>query len=133
MVVVDKPAVSYLKSEYVFDSDSLFIYGNSFYGDTSTIKVSFAGRINLQCKAECFQCHQMLRGSYCEGANRVMPGPITVATLYGSSTSDLWFRDNRNIILGFENMSGSNGQGANQGALWHPQAGDFDHATSSAP
>ncbi|MGC4022592.1 MAG: hypothetical protein QM734_11915 [Cyclobacteriaceae bacterium] len=61
-----------------------------------------------------------------------VPGPITVTTLYGKVVSSLWFRDNRNIILGFENMSGANGQGVSNGALWHPAQGDWNYATSSA-
>jgi hypothetical protein len=45
--------------------------------------------------------------------------------------TDFWFIDNRNIILGFDNMSGPNGQAPPSTALWHPVSGDFNRASNS--
>jgi len=132
-VSVGKPSVSYLKNEYAFDGDTALIYGSGFYGDTSTVKAWFVGAGNSSIAAKTLSLSAdgaLLTVKVPTGAQ---PGPITVSTLYGQEPSGLWFRDNRNIILSFDNMSGPNGQGTANGSLWHPVAGDFDYATSSAP
>jgi len=132
-VNVGKPVVNYLKNEYVLDGDTAFIYGSGFYGDTSSVKASFVGAGNSLVTGRTLTLSSDGAALAVKVPAGAMPGPITITTLYGQAASDLWFRDNRNIILGFDNMSGPNGQGAPSGSLWHPVAGDFDYATSSAP
>jgi hypothetical protein len=61
----------------------------------------------------------------------VQPGPLTITNAFGQAVSNFWMQDNRNIILGFDNMSGPNGQAPPSTALWHPASGDFNYASSS--
>ncbi|MGC4022593.1 MAG: hypothetical protein QM734_11920 [Cyclobacteriaceae bacterium] len=42
-VEVNKPTINYVNCEYLNNGDSLLIYGNYFFGNTSSIKVSFLG------------------------------------------------------------------------------------------
>jgi len=131
-VDVNKPTISYVNCEYINDGDSLLIYGNYFFGDTSSIKVAFTGSNKTLVSAKLLSVTSDAVRLTVKVPTGTVPGPITVTNLYGKAVSGLWFRDNRNIILDFDNMSGSNGQGVSNGALWHPAQGDWNRATSSA-
>lgn len=96
-VQISKPEVTSMVSEYVNAGDVGTINGNYFYapvtvtftgGDTATIVSLKDNQIQFTVPA---------------GAQ---PGPITVKTNFGTTKSDFWFRDNRNIVIGSDPYEG---------------------------
>jgi hypothetical protein len=95
-VDVSEPVISYMLSEYVPTGSIATIRGNYFY---APIKVTFAGGVEGEIETLADDAIQV---KVPEGAQ---PGPITVSTNFGTMESNFWFRDNRNIILGFDNTT----------------------------
>lgn len=98
---VSEPLISYLLSEYVSAGSIATIRGNYFY---APVKVIFAGGVEGEIEE---LADDMIQVKVPEGAQ---PGPITVTSNFGTTESDFWFRDNRNIIASFDGTT--NG-------LWH--------------
>lgn len=121
-VDISEPSVQRMKSEYVDEGGTATIYGDYFY---EPLEVMFSGDVIGEIKSVEDQIIEV------EVPAGAQPGPITITTNFGSTKSDFWFRDNRNIILDFDNMSGSGGQAPSSSSLWHPADGDFNYATSS--
>jgi len=111
-----------MKCEYVDEGETATIYGDFFY---EPLEVMFSGDI----EGEIVSVEdQVLEVRVPAG---VQSGPITVTTNFGSVESIFWFRDDRNIILDFDNMSGDGGQAPSNTDLWHPATGDFNYASAS--
>jgi hypothetical protein len=124
-VDIGKPTIDHVRSEYVNEGDSLFIYGQYFY---EPLTVQFTG--GAQGEVLSVNSDNSLLAVKMPAG--VQPGPITISNAFGQKVSNFWMQDNRNIILSFDNMSGPDGQAASGGSLWHPASGDFNKATSSA-
>lgn len=100
-VDISAPAIDYMKSEYVNTGDVAIINGDFFY---EPLTVTFSGGV----QGEIITVEdQMLEVRVPEGTQ---PGPITIATNFGETESDFWFRDNRNLVASFDGTT--NG-------LWH--------------
>ncbi|MGV3639404.1 MAG: glycan-binding surface protein [Adhaeribacter sp.] len=102
-VDISKPVVSYMLSEYVATGSIATIRGNYFYAPT---KVVFTG--GVEGVIETLEDNRIL----VKVPDGAQPGPITVTTNFGSTESNFWFRDNRNIILGFDGSTGGLWTGA---------------------
>jgi len=101
VVDISEPVVSGMLSEYVNAGEVATISGNYFY---EPVKVTFAGGV----EGEIVSVEEnAIEVTVPEG---VQPGPITITTNFGTTESDFWFRDNRNIIASFDGTT--NG-------LWH--------------
>lgn len=110
-VSIPEPQVANMTSEYVAVGDVATINGNFFF---EPITVTFAGGVT----AEVVSIEpSVLRVEVPEGAE---PGPVTVTTNFGSTQSDFWYWDTRNIFGDFE------GEG---GGWWH----GHDKIVSSDP
>jgi hypothetical protein len=125
-VDIGKPFIDHVRSEYVNEGDSVFLYGQYFY---EPLTVSFGGG----AQGEIISVNNNNDVLVVKMPAGVQPGPVTITNTFGQAESNFWMQDNRNIILDFENMSGPNGQAAPSTALWHPASGDFNKATTSAP
>lgn len=90
---ISKPLVTRMKSEYVNTGGIATIYGDFFY---EPVTVTFTGGVQGEIMS---RDDQTLEVKVPEGA---APGPITIASNFGSTESEFWFRDNRNIIAGFD-------------------------------
>jgi hypothetical protein len=88
-VAISEPIVSYMKSEYVNTGDVAIIFGDYFY---EPLTVTFTGGVQGEIVT---REDDMLEVRVPDGAQ---PGPITVATNFGTTESDFWFRDNRNVF-----------------------------------
>ncbi|HEY0655568.1 MAG TPA: glycan-binding surface protein [Chryseosolibacter sp.] len=95
---ISEPLVTRMKSEYVNTGETATIYGDFFY---KPITVTFTGGVQAEITD---MDDQMIEVEVPEGAQ---PGPITISSNFGSTISDFWFRDNRNIIAGFDNTLSS--------------------------
>ncbi|GAO44652.1 glycan-binding surface protein [Flavihumibacter petaseus] len=96
-VQISEPLVGSMVSEYVATGDVATIRGDYFY---EPITVAFAGGV----EGEIVSVEpQILRVKIPEGAQ---PGQVTVTTNFGSTKSNFWFRDNRNIVISSDPFTG---------------------------
>lgn len=103
-VDISRPAISYMKSEYVPTGEVATIHGDYFY---EPVTVTFSGGVQGELVSVT---DQVLEVRVPEGAE---PGPIVISTNFGETESGFWFRDNRNIIASFD--------GSTSG-MWHGPA-----------
>ena len=96
-VEISEPAVSSMNSEYVLTGNIATIRGDYFY---EPLTVTFTG--NVQGELVLIE-DKAIRVIVPEGAE---PGPVTVTTNFGSTSSDFWFRDNRNIFISSDPFTG---------------------------
>ncbi len=96
-VLISEPLLLSMDNEYTLAGDVATIRGNYFY---PPLTVTFSGgAIGEVVSVD----DDLLQVRIPEGAQ---PGPITVATNFGQTPSDFWFRDSRNIILSSDPFTG---------------------------
>lgn len=114
-VAISEPFISRMKSEYVPEGGEAVFYGAYFY---APLTVTFAGGVEGEIVSVT---EEEMHVKVPAGAQ---PGPVTIASNFGATQSNFWFRDNRNIIIDFDiPLSGS-------GDLWHPSGGPSSIVTS---
>jgi hypothetical protein len=89
-VQISEPVINSMDVEYVKQGDVAIIRGDFFY---EPLTVTFAGGVtgdlvNVE--------DQEIQVRVPAGAQ---PGRITITTNFGTTLSDFWFRDNRNILI----------------------------------
>jgi hypothetical protein len=92
-VDISEPLVARMKSEYVNIGETATFYGDYFY---EPLVVTFSGDVEAEI---VFVDDQELRVKVPAGAQA---GPVTIASNFGTTESDFWFLDGRNIIANFE-------------------------------
>ncbi|MES2649343.1 MAG: glycan-binding surface protein [Bacteroidota bacterium] len=97
VVQISKPVVSSMLSEFVNEGSIAIIRGDFFYPPLS---VMFEGGVTGEIEAITATEIQVKVPA---GAQ---PGPVTVTTNFGSTTSDFWFRDNRNSFINSDPYEG---------------------------
>lgn len=90
---ISKPVITRMKSEYVNTGEIATFYGDYFY---PPLTVTFTG--GVEAEIESVE-DQILEVVVPDGA---LPGPVTIASNFGVTESDFWFRDNRNIFASFD-------------------------------
>lgn len=119
--LVPDPHLRSMKSEYVPDGEIAYIRGNYFLGDEKTpLSVTFPG--NLEAEIVGYDVDE-IRVVVPEGAG---VGPISVESMYGSSRSSFYFRDDRNVFLDFDQTFGAGWRnGVTQGSNPEGVSGDY--------
>jgi hypothetical protein len=103
-VVVPAPRVDEMVCEYVKDGDIAVIKGNFFINDPNTpLQVLFPGNIPGTIKEVAIDEIKVMVPT---GAG---VGPIQVKSIYGSTRSKFFFRDDRNILLDFDTKTAAGG------------------------
>ena len=103
-VDVPAPLVDRMVCEYVADGETAVIQGNYFVDDpASPLTVLFPG--NIPGTIVNFTINEI----HVTVPSGVGPGQIQVKSLYGSTRSRFFFRDDRNIILNFDNLTAAGG------------------------
>jgi hypothetical protein len=103
-VDVPAPLVESMVCEYVADGGTAVIKGNFFIDDPSSpLQVFFPGNLGGTIQSSTIN---EIRVTVPAGAG---VGPISVKSIYGSTRSAFWFRDDRNIILNFDNLTAAGG------------------------
>lgn len=101
-VQVPKPLLASMKCEYVPAGNVAIIRGNYFLGDENKpLEVTFPG--NIPAEIESYDVDE-IRVVVPEG---VGVGPVTVKSMYGSTRSSFYFRDDRNVFLDFDEKTGA--------------------------
>ncbi len=105
-VVVPPPALQSMLCEFVADGDEAVIKGNYLIDDPNVpLQVFFPGNIEGEVVS--------VSDDYDE-VTVIVPegtgvGPVTVKSIYGSSRSTFYFRDDRNYILDWDNLDAAGG------------------------
>src|SRR5512133_3144215 len=103
-VDVPAPLVDRMVCEYVADGQTAIIQGNYFVNDpASPLAVLFPGNVSGTIVSSRID---EIRVTVPAG---VGPGQIEVKTLYGKTRSRFFFRDDRNIIVNFDNLTAAGG------------------------
>jgi len=103
-VVVPAPRVDEMVCEYVKDGDIAVIKGNFFINDPNTpLQVLFPGNISGTITEVAIDEIKVIVPA---GAG---VGPIQVKSIYGSTRSKFFFRDDRNILLDFDTKTAAGG------------------------
>jgi len=103
-VDVPAPQVDRLLCEYVADGEIAVVQGNYFVDDpASPLTVLFPG--NVPGTVVSYSINE-IQVTVPAG---VGPGQIEVKTLYGKTRSRFFFRDDRNIILNFDDLTAAGG------------------------
>jgi len=89
-VQISKPSVTSMVSEYVNAGDVATINGDFFY---LPLTVKFTGGATGELVSVT---DKVLRVRVPANAQ---PGPVTVSTNFGTTESEFWFRDNRNMFI----------------------------------
>lgn len=100
-VQISKPVIANMVSEFVNEGDVATIRGDFFY---EPLTVTFTGGAEGE---KVSVSDQEIQIRIPAGAQ---PGPITIKTNFGETKSDLWFRDNRNMLIHNDPWSGWWGQ-----------------------
>lgn len=96
-VQISEPVLNNMKSEFVNEGDIALIRGNFFY---EPLTVTFTGGVTGELVLVEDEAIQVRVPA---GAQ---PGPITVSTNFGTTESEFWFRDNRNIFISSDPYEG---------------------------
>lgn len=96
-VQISEPLILSIDNEYAFAGDVATIRGNYFY---APLTVTFTGGAVAEVTA---LEDDLLRVRIPEGAQ---PGPITIQSNFGTTESDFFYRDDRNIILSSDPFTG---------------------------
>ena len=105
-VVVPAPAPTSMLCEFVPDGEEAVIRGNYLIDDPNVpLQVFFPGNIEAEVVS--------VSGDYDE-VTVIVPdgagiGPVTIKSIYGSSNSSFYFRDDRNIFLDFDTKTAEYG------------------------
>lgn len=103
-VYVPAPVVSSMKCEYVADGDDAVIRGDYFIDDQAIpLQVFFPG--NIEAEIVSVKINEIVV-KVPEGTGT---GPVSVKSLYGSTRSKFYFRDDRNIILDWDVLNAAGG------------------------
>lgn len=105
-VVVPPPAPRSMLCEFVADGDIAVIRGNYFINDPNVpLQVLFPGEVAGEVISVSDK-FDMVSVKVPAGAG---VGPLTVKSIYGSSRSSFYFRDDRNYILDWDNLDAAGG------------------------
>jgi hypothetical protein len=101
-VDVPPPFLSSMLCEYVDDGETAVIQGNFFIDDPSSpLKVFFPGNLEGIVQSVTLNKIEVIV------PQGVGVGPIQVKSIYGSTRSSFYFRDDRNIILDYDVLTTS--------------------------
>ncbi|MDR2147326.1 MAG: glycan-binding surface protein [Tannerella sp.] len=100
-LTINKPVISSMDCEYTLDGEMATIHGDYFY---LPVAVTFPGNLTVSTEdgADIMtvnEANNLITVRVPEGAQ---PGQIIISTNFGAQISDFWFRDNRNMIEGFD-------------------------------
>ncbi len=103
-VDVPAPLVDRMVCEYVADGETAVIKGNYFVDDPALpLAVLFPGNVAGTIVSSTITEIQVTVPA------GVGPGQVQVKTLYGTTRSRFFFRDDRNIILNFDDLTAAGG------------------------
>ena len=98
-VKINKPEITSMDCEYVLDGKVATLRGNYFY---LPLTVTFPGDVQ-GTNVSVDETNKILTVTVPAGTT---PGQITVTSNFGTSKTDFWFKDNRNIFISSDPYQG---------------------------
>lgn len=106
-VLVPAPAVNSISNEYAHDGQEVVLRGDYFIDDpNSPLSITMAGNLPVPAENILSVEKNAVRFVVPEGAEK---GYINVSSLYGTSRSKFQFRDDRGMILDWDNLNADGG------------------------
>ncbi|HHU57193.1 MAG TPA: hypothetical protein GXZ39_02765, partial [Bacteroidales bacterium] len=106
-VLVPAPAVNSISNEYAHDGQEVVLRGDYFIDDpNSPLSITMAGNLPVPAENILSVEKNAVRFIVPEGAEK---GYINVSTIYGTSRSKFQFRDDRGMILDWDNLNADGG------------------------
>lgn len=105
-VDVPSPLISSMKCEYAEIGDTAVLKGNYFLPVAGSANPEVVFTPNIKATQIVSFNQYEIKVKVPVGA---LAGPVTVISRYGATRSKLYFRDNRNIILDWDNTNASGG------------------------
>jgi hypothetical protein len=97
-VRVPAPTVTSMDCEWLNEGDVAYINGQYFVNDgANPLTVTFTGGVQAAIS------EMSLSRIAVEVPAGAQTGPVTITSVYGATVSSFWYRDDRNIILDFNN------------------------------
>jgi hypothetical protein len=97
-VDISEPLINTMQNEYTNVGDVAVIRGNYFY---EPLTVTFTG--GAEGIVLSIEDAEIIEVEVPEGAE---PGPVTITSNFGSTDSDFWYKDNRNIFISNDPWTG---------------------------
>ena len=122
-ITINKPAIGIMDCEFVPEGEMATIHGSYFY---LPVSVTFPGGVTVKGTADetdnltVSTDNKIITVKVPKGAGS---GQLIVTTNFGAQISDFWFRDNRNILEGFDPSDGHD-TGTDGTIVTNPGAGD---------
>lgn len=131
-VLVPPPAVNRMSNEYAFDNQMAVLYGDYFINDPEVpLTIRMSGNVPVTEIESIEKTQVVFRVP--EGSEK---GYITVTSIHGTSRSKFQFRDDRGMILDWDNLDAAGGWRA--GVIRNndpvePIAGNYVHFSGDIP
>jgi hypothetical protein len=98
-VLINAPTLQSMKCEFVPAGSVATIYGNYFY---EPMTIAFTGGVTGEL-VSINSTNQAIDVTVPDGAQ---PGPVTITTNFGTTSSSFWFDDNRNVFINYDPFAG---------------------------
>ena len=105
-VDVPAPLVSNMKCEFAADGEVAVIRGNYFLSVADSENPNVIFTPNIKATEVVSYSLNEIHVKVPAGAQ---PGPVSVESRYGTTRSKFWFRDNRGMILDWDNLNANGG------------------------
>ena len=105
-VDVPAPLVSNMKCEFAADGEVAVIRGNYFLSVADSENPNVIFTPNIKATEIVSYSLNEIQVKVPAGAQ---PGPVSVESRYGTTRSKFWFRDNRGMILDWDNLNANGG------------------------
>lgn len=105
-VDVPAPLVSNMKCEFAADGEVAVIRGNYFLSVADSENPNVIFTPNIKATEVVSYSLNEIQVKVPAGAQ---PGPVSVESRYGTTRSKFWFRDNRGMILDWDNLNANGG------------------------
>lgn len=105
-VDVPAPLVSNMKCEFAADGEVAVIRGNYFLSVADSDNPNVIFTPNIKATEVVSYSLNEIQVKVPAGAQ---PGPVSVESRYGTTRSKFWFRDNRGMILDWDNLNANGG------------------------
>ena len=105
-VIINKPQLNNMNCEYVNEGGTAVINGNYFY---LPLSVTFPGGATVSSEDGAVSVDESYKILSVKVPAGAQPGQLTVTSQFGTSKSNFWFRDNRNIFCDYDSYKGGQG------------------------
>ncbi len=106
-VIISSPVIRSMPNEYATAGTEMTLYGNYFIDDPNVpLSISFTGANEEMIPATITNIAEDFSTVDIIIPNGAETGPIYATSVYGTSKSSFWYKDNRGMLFDFDNPNG---------------------------